>query len=131
MPFDWREYLKTAEQLKTVGGESNYRSGVSRAYYSAYGLCFTYAKNVNYVTAQEITNEGAKMHKFLATRLKRDVNKELRKLGHYLDTMRINRNLADYDAKREDFKTAAVLISTIALANQLTVELKSYKDSQS
>lgn len=130
MPFDWKEYLQTAEHLKSLGGESSFRSGVSRAYYSAYGVCFAYAKNTNYITESEIKTQGPKMHKFLAARLKQDSDKDLRRIGYSLDTLRLNRNFADYDAKKNEFKTAAPLIAAITLANQLSADLKNYKESQ-
>ena len=88
--FDWKDYVKLAEDISTIGdNEANYRTAISRAYYGT----FCHARNKKALTSEEHEN----IHWKVINTLKESRNKNEKFAGILMDSLRRNRNKADYD----------------------------------
>ncbi len=91
MSFDWKEYLNLAKELAKSNDEARLRSAISRAYYSV----FCKAKSL-FGDKIQLTRKSID-HRLISEYLKAQDNENLKKLGVYLERLRVDRNRADYD----------------------------------
>lgn len=96
MSFDWRLYIKLADELinfkrKNLLAESYWRSAISRAYYGVFCL------SRNFLLSKRITIPRKNVHLFVIDRYKRSFDQEEKKIGIELDRLRKDRNDADYE----------------------------------
>lgn len=89
MSFDWREYIRLAEELINQDKESCLRSGVSRAYYGVF--CIMRDK-AGFKTYKEYD-----VHRKVIEYYKSSRDKKEQYVGKLLDELRKKRNDADYD----------------------------------
>ena len=90
-----REFLQLADELAAGTTEAEWRSAVSRAYYAAFHV----ARDL--LTACRFTApRGDQAHAYLWLRLSNSVDPDLENAGSDLQTLRRNRNRADYDLTR-------------------------------
>jgi hypothetical protein len=92
--FDWGEYLNQAQRLAAGGDEAGYRSSISRAYYSVFGLA---RRRLNDVERLPVPNTG-RAHEYVWTTFgsaSTDVSRAA--IGAGGRRLRNRRRLADYD----------------------------------
>ncbi len=89
MSFDWKEYIKLAEELLKQVDEAHLRSSISRAYYGV----FCIARNKSGYKRTKATN----VHKSVILHYQRSHNLDYKFVGKLLDELRRNRNDADYN----------------------------------
>ena len=94
MPFDWWEYIRIGDFLKTYTGaaftgQCGARSTASRAYFTAYNVARQYAQARSFQPL-EAADDHAALRGFFDGINKRDVSSDLNKLRQW-------RNQADYD----------------------------------
>src|SRR5437879_2072183 len=92
--FDWGEYLYQAQRLAAGGDEAGYRSSISRAYYSAFGLA---RRRLSDVERLPVPPTG-RAHEYVWTTFgsaSGDVKRAA--IGAGGRRLRNRRNLADYD----------------------------------
>ena len=101
--FDWQEFFNYAknvkDKLRTFGTfdgaqEALCRNGISRAYYAAFHIAKSFLESNS--NLQRRNNEGS--HEFVINALKKQRDNELKEIGMELDTLRIRRVRADYQA---------------------------------
>ena len=92
MSFDWKEYIKLAENLIKQNNEACFRSGISRAYYGV----FCIARNM----AGYKNMKGAKVHKKVIDHYRDSSISWEQYVGNILDQLRKLRNEADYDEEK-------------------------------
>jgi uncharacterized protein (UPF0332 family) len=96
-PFDWSQYLALADGLsrqpEAVGPEeASYRAAVSRAYYAAFCAARNYARDRD----GAVVGGSVGDHLSIINHFRRSSEKDRRKIGVVLDTLRDRRNKADY-----------------------------------
>lgn len=98
MSFNWKQYYLLAKELGELGpGDSNKearkRAGISRSYYSAFGV------SRNYLIEKERTSipNNAEAHRITLETFERSSDRARRKVGEKLRELRGNRNKADYE----------------------------------
>jgi len=95
MSFDWKDYHSLANEL--YGGQGNSsdeaanRSAISRAYYAAFHEALQHAP------ARISKSKSGSKHQQLIRHYKAGDKRE-RQVGRFLETLRDNRNAADYDS---------------------------------
>jgi len=94
MSFDWRLYIKLADELinfkrKNLLAKSYWRSAISRAYYG------TFCLSRNFLS-KRIIIPRKNVHWFVIDRYKRSSNQEEKKIGIELDRLKKDRIDADY-----------------------------------
>ncbi len=98
MAFNWRDYLRLAENLCEQNTEAHYRTAVSRAYYAIF--------NILKIKAGYRKADGSFHQDFISLIKIADDNivdklnisaSNLTTIGIYLDSLRKERNFADYD----------------------------------
>jgi hypothetical protein len=117
-----RDFLAQAEQLLTGGSEVDRRSAVSRAYYAAYHL----ARILVSEKCGVVLSKTADSHQTLQRCLMNSQHAQLRAAGSRLESLRAERNLADYnltdarfaipDAAKFDVEMAREIFTVIATA---------------
>ncbi|MCX7765013.1 MAG: hypothetical protein N2253_09010 [Bacteroidia bacterium] len=98
MPFDWRDFVELAEQLRTGKWQENlkeavFRSAVSRAYYGAFGTARKHAERY----LGFVKSCSSQDHKVLREFFKK--RPETAPLSTELDRLRQWRNQCDYDSE--------------------------------
>ncbi len=93
MSFDWKEYIKLAEELKQHYDEKYLRTSVSRAYYGVFCICRN-QKGYGYYKKGDV-------HQITISTYKNSDNKDEKWIGKLLDDIRKQRNSADYDGDKE------------------------------
>ena len=107
--FDWGEYLSQAQRLAAVGDEAGYRSSISRAYYSVFGLA---RRRLSDVERLPVPSTG-RAHEYVWTTFgaaSADITRVA--IGASGRRLRNRRNLADYD----DVVADLALLSSESLA---------------
>ena len=95
MAFDWKEYIKFAEDLyANKSDEASFRSAISRAYYGAFGAIRPYCVEQFKISSKS----NPEIHKIVINRLKTSSNKLEFSTGNILSGLRDDRNNADYDS---------------------------------
>lgn len=116
MKFDWLLYLKVADELMKLPGaqlqEAGFRSSTSRSYYGVFGEAREILEDRGYKF------DRRNIHQEVIKTLKDAPNLSQREAGVYLDMLRKERNMADYDGsitfKREKAVKAHELAQKIA-----------------
>lgn len=91
MPFDWREFLLVAHELRNDSRESIRRTCLGRTYYYIYNLGLIKARSLNF----RETPPG--LHKKLWTWCQKQTDPNIRKMGAYGLRMLSLRHDADYE----------------------------------
>ena len=123
MSFDWTEYLNLAETLvreKAIftNEEACLRAAISRAYYSAFCAARNRARDLDGLAVTNATADHGlvKQHYQAATDRRR------KKIGTWLDRLRLNRNHVDYEDSVS--QVDALCNSSLAQARNVLNELK-------
>jgi hypothetical protein len=90
MPFDWREFLIVAHELRNHSGEGVQRTCLGRVYYYVYNLGLTKAR------AQNFTGKLPGLHKKLWDWCQRQTDPTIKQMGVYGLRMHALRMSADY-----------------------------------
>lgn len=127
MAFNWRAYLRLAEDLCKQNTEVHYRAAVSRAYYAIF--------NILKIKAGYRKADGSFHQDFISLLKIADDNivdklnisaDNLRDIGIDLDTLRKERNFADYDGlQRFDEERASQNIEKVKAIFQIYEEANS------
>lgn len=89
MSFDWKEFIRLAEELINRSDEASLRSGISRAYYGV----FCIARNKKGFKNSTHPN----VHKQVIMEYCNSYNPTEKYIGEVLDKLRKERNDADYN----------------------------------
>jgi uncharacterized protein (UPF0332 family) len=90
-----RDFLTQAQRLVALTGEEDWRSAVSRAYYSAFHVAREFMESLGFTVPQ-----ADRAHGYLWLRLQNCGEASLEQLGRDLQDLRRQRNYADYDLNR-------------------------------
>jgi uncharacterized protein (UPF0332 family) len=97
-----RHFLTQAQRLVIMTGEEDWRSAVSRAYYSVFHVAREFMDSLGFTVPQ-----ADRAHAYLWLRLQNCGESALEQLGRDLQDLRRQRNYADYDLKRTYFQSDA------------------------
>ena len=123
MPFDWTEYGRLAEDLRTRGDEASLRSAVSRAYYSVYHQAR------NYLLAEGIElSKTDSSHKVVWNRYKGIGGTSCRAVGVNGERLNDNRTQADYENELRNIES--LVEETFEIAQFVLVYLEQCKSSR-
>ncbi len=123
MPFDWTEYARLAEDLRTRGDEASLRSAVSRAYYSVYHQAR------NYLLAEGIElSKTDSSHKVVCNRYKGIGGTSCRAVGVNGERLNDNRTRADYENELRNIES--LVEETFKVAQFILVYLEQCKSSR-
>ena len=116
MSFDWKTYIKVANELinnqKIKALEEAYlRSAISRSYYGVFGVANSYLKN------KGITIPAIDTHKSLRHEFKNSTDKTMKKIGQDLDRLWRDRKDADYEG------TISINLNKAQLSYQMAVRI--------
>ncbi|MGQ9571151.1 MAG: hypothetical protein ACUVUQ_10015 [Thermodesulfovibrionales bacterium] len=111
MSFDWRDYIRLAEDLLKHNTETYFRSGISRCYYGVFCIARNRAGFKNY--------KKPDVHKKVIEHYQNSRNLEEQFVGNTLDRLRRNRNDADYN---EDEEINAGLAERVLLKSKEILE---------
>ena len=127
MAFNWRDYLRLAEDLYEQNTEAHYRTAVSRAYYAIF--------NILKIKAGYRKVDGSFHQDFISVLKIADDNivdklnisaSNLTTIGIYLDSLRKERNFADYDGlQRFDEARASQSLEKVKAIFQIYEEANS------
>lgn len=90
--MDAREYLRLAENLAKGQTEAEWRSAVSRAYYALFHIGRWLLLRCGFAVKR-----GEQAHAYIWRRLENCGYRKVQIAGAFLNTLRGDRNLADYD----------------------------------
>lgn len=122
MPFDWTEYARLAEDLRTRGDEASLRTAISRAYYSVYHQAR------DYLLAEGIQlSRTDSSHKVVWNGYK-VIGGSCRAVGVNGDRLNDNRTQADYDNEVRNIES--LLEETFTVAHNILVYLEQCKSSR-
>ncbi|MFT0753490.1 HEPN domain-containing protein [Synechococcus sp. RC10A2] len=115
--FDWYEYLRLATELAghpiaPASEEARQRSAISRAYYAAFCKCRNYLQTQGYQVSRE-----SLAHTQVRNLFKQSQDRRLKQVGHHLDRLRSDRNMADYEDYFADIGEKTEL--ALELANRI------------
>ena len=91
MPFDWREFLIIAHELRNHTSEGAQRTCLGRAYYYVYNLGLGKARTLNF--SEQMPN----LHKKLWDWCQRQQDPDIKKMGLTGNRMKSLRTAADYN----------------------------------
>ncbi len=127
MKFNWRDYLRLAEDLCKQDTEAHYRTAISRAYYAIFNVLKIKAnyKKVDGAFHQNFINELRNPDDKMLDKLNISFT-DLVAIGGSLDVLRRERNVADYDGlQRFDEKRATENIAKVKAIFQIYEEANS------
>ncbi|AZI27035.1 hypothetical protein EA772_17475 [Pedobacter sp. G11] len=127
MAFDWIKYLIVAENLKSSGTEESCRSGISRAYYAVFGRAKIFCINQSIVKTKDLNDNRNKIHSFLINSLVESDHPELFEIGKNIETLRVRRNDADYNADCKESGKISVLEDSILIVNGVLKKINDYE----
>jgi uncharacterized protein (UPF0332 family) len=90
--MNWRDFLLLANRLATGISEADWRTAVSRAYYTAFHVARRLFADLNFTVPR-----ADRAHQYLVFRLCNCGESLVEQAGRDLDTLRRLRNRADYD----------------------------------
>ena len=90
-----RDFLPLAKQLATGSTEAEWRSAISRAYYAAFHVARELLQDLGFTVPR-----AERAHVYLSRRLSNSGDAQVQRAGSDLNTMRGERNQADYDLHR-------------------------------
>jgi uncharacterized protein (UPF0332 family) len=111
-----RDFLTLAQTLLADRFEAAWRSAVSRAYYAAFHVARELLEDLRFTVPR-----GEQAHGYLWLRLSNCGDRQLEKTGASLNTLRQDRNGADYDLHRP--LTQANAARSVRAAEQLILLL--------
>jgi uncharacterized protein (UPF0332 family) len=122
MPFDWTEYARLAEELRTRGDEASLRTAISRAYYSVYHQAR------DYLLAEGIPlSKSDSSHKVVWNGY-RVIGGSCRSVGLNGDRLNDNRTKADYE---DEVRNIELLVEeSLKVAQNILVYLEQCKSSR-
>lgn len=100
--MDGRESIRLADSMVAGPSEAHWHSAVSRAYYAAF-----HVSRDLFVDCGFTVPRGDQAHTYLWRRLSNAGHSDVRDSGNNLQTVRRQRNRADYDLDRPFEKSAA------------------------
>jgi uncharacterized protein (UPF0332 family) len=130
------DFLLLAKRLANGSTEAEWRSAVSRAYYAVFHIGREFMQSLGFRVPRD-----DRAHKYLSWRLSNSGNPASKEAGFDLDSLRAQRNEADYDLRRVVSKEVALsgiqfaeqIIQSLAEArkeptrSQITETMKSYE----
>jgi uncharacterized protein (UPF0332 family) len=121
--FDWRQYLRLADELMERSEEleeASNRSAISRAYYAAFNLALERAAAIG-LDVQPSDEECGNQHAACWRAFRAHSDKKLRAIGTLGRDLRDIRNRADYEANLPDHvrKAERAVDDARRLINQL------------
>lgn len=111
-----RDFLTLAQRLLADSSEAGWRSAVSRAYYAAFHCARELLENLGFTVPR-----GDRAHGYLWLRLSNCGDPQLQNAGGALNTLRQDRNRADYDLHRP--LTQANAVRCVRAAEQIILLL--------
>lgn len=131
-----REYLLLARRLAAGSTEAEWRSAISRAYYAVFHLVLRFFEDLGFHVPR-----ADSAHKYLVLRLLNCKDPQTETAGGFLDDLRHERNVSDYDLLRDitqpiaqgRLQVADQIIQSLAAARhepvrtQITVAMKDYE----
>ncbi|MHA1278053.1 MAG: hypothetical protein ACTSQ8_12760 [Candidatus Helarchaeota archaeon] len=117
MSFDWKNFVRLAEDLMNHPDEASLRSAISRAYYGAFCISRNKMGFKSY--------RGSDVHKEVIKHYQHSRDSREKFVGNTLDKLRRDRNDADYNEdKTIDFRlTQRVLIKAKQILDKLGIAL--------
>jgi len=109
MTFEWKDYIRIAEDLLNRGDEAYFRSSISRAYYGTFGPARNKKGYKEYA--------GADVHWKVINEYN---NQSEQDIGRTLDKLRRARNDADYNEEKlikKDLAERTILIAKKVLTS--------------
>ena len=109
MSFDWLEYLQVAQELaeqakkssSAAEKEAKVRAAISRAYYAAFGMARNHLRDKEKIPEPRPLvnkmNERVNIHRYVREKFQYSNDSVRQEIGHTLERMCDNRNVADYD----------------------------------
>ena len=91
MPFDWRQFLLIAHELRNQTGEGAQRTCLGRAYYYVYNLGLANARALGF------TDKMPSLHRKLWDWYQRQRDQDIKQMGITGNLMKSLRIAADYD----------------------------------
>jgi len=114
------DLMTLAERLATVGAETEGRSTISRAYYSAFHEARLLLEDGCGVRFQK---SDAGIHRKICNCLDESKSSELRSIAERLDTFRAERNRADYDLAESRFAKQSNVQAQITIAKKIIEQI--------
>ena len=90
--MNWRDFLLLAARLAGGAGEAEWRTAVSRAYYTAFHVARRLLSDLGFTVPR-----ADRAHQYLVFRLGNSGESAVERAGRDLETLRRLRNRADYD----------------------------------
>ena len=90
--MNWRDFLTLASRLAAGNTEAEWRSAVSRAYYTVFHVARSLLRDLNFAVPR-----ADRSHQFLVFRLCNCSDSVVEAAGRDLESLRRSRNRADYD----------------------------------
>jgi len=124
--MDAREFFVLAQELMQGHREVDYRSAVSRAYYSAFHACRTLLKNIPNLPGSIGTS-----HQRVIDELLSHSDKQINSLGNKLKVARDLRQKADYQLERafSRYEASRLLSQVQKILSEVDDYLRSVKDN--
>lgn len=110
--MNWRDFLLVASRLAAETTEADWRTAVSRAYYTAFHVARHLLADLRFTVPR-----ADRAHQYLVFRLSNSGEAAVEQAGRDLDTLRRLRNRADYD------ETPALTQSQATAALQLARDI--------
>jgi uncharacterized protein (UPF0332 family) len=127
IPFDWHKFLAVAENLRLLNNSESNRSGISRAYYAAFGKSRIFCKNLSIIQAKDFMDFSSNVHTLLIKELVSSEHDDLKAIGQRLKTLRARRNDADYNASCTESGKLSLLNNSINLSKEVMEYIANYK----
>jgi hypothetical protein len=112
-----KEFRELADRLKMMGSPAAHRSATSRAYYYLFHTVFPH---LNKHFRLDTSQGGA--HKLIPNILLCSSDGGIKSIGSRMDTLREDRNLADYDLRDVTCEDVGFANRTVSDADKLTKE---------
>jgi len=113
------EFLNLARRLSTAKGEAELRTAISRAYYAAFHLVHGFVNSCGVVLARD-----AAAHKHVAHCLQHSNDPELVAAGRMLDSLRADRNAADYRIDEQRFRDPELVQFCLGAAEEISTAVR-------
>lgn len=120
MSFDWKGYLTVAQTLfdaaeqikadpaKSPLCEAQFRSCISRAYYSAFCLARNYLRDVE--KRYELDQcKGSSVHKTVSDVFREENDGKFQQISRILERLRVDRNCADYNDRWKNISALSAM----------------------
>jgi len=122
MPFNWADYGRLAEELRTRGDEASLRTAISRAYYSVFHEARDYLLAEGFPLSTSDSSHKVVWNGY------RNLGGSCRAVGVNGDRLHSNRRQADYDDSLGDIDV--LVEETLRVAEHIRVYLEQCKSSR-